>query len=207
MISRIRGKLVSLLEGRAEVKCGLVCYEVMVPGYLEAELISKLEQPVEFFTFDYLEGAAGSQQVPRLVGFASDQERKFFELLLKVPGMGIKTSLKALSVAPAKFAQMVESGRPELLAELPGIGKKSAERLISELHGKLRGFLSEEALRPLAMGEDEVTAVTVLESLGLRRLEAEELVKKVRARGVSSRDEIVQTALKERGRKAAEVLR
>lgn len=207
MISRIRGRLLSLREGRAELKAGLLCYEVLVPGYLETELAASLEQPVEFFTLEYLEGAAGSQQVPRLVGFGSEKEREFFELLLKVPGMGIKSSLKALSIAPARFAQMVESGRPELLAELPGIGKKSAERLCSELHGKLRGFLSEEALRPLAMGEDEVTAVTILESLGLRRLEAEELVKKARAKGVSSREEIVQTALKERGRKAAEVLR
>jgi Holliday junction DNA helicase RuvA len=198
---------VSLSEGRAEVKAGLIYYEVMVPGYLEAELNSQMDQSVEFFTIDYLEGASGSQQVPRLIGFASDQERRFFEFLLKVPGMGMRTSLKALSITPAKFAQMIESGRPEMLAELPGIGKKSAERIVGELRGKLEGFVSPEALRPLALGEDEITAVSVLEGLGLRRMEAEELVKRVKSRGITSRDELVQSALKERGRKAAEVRR
>lgn len=207
MISRIRGRLVALSEGRAELKCGLIHYEVMVPGYLEAELAGQVDQPVEFFTIDFLEGASGSQQSPRLAGFASDQERKFFEQLLKVPGMGIKTSLRALKIAPSRFAQIIESGEAKMLAELPGIGKKSAERIIAELRGKLDQFLSPQALRPMAMGEDEITAVSVLVNLGLRRMEAEELVKKVRAGGVTERNELVAGALRERGRKTTEVIR
>lgn len=207
MISRVRGRLVSLSEGKAELKCGLIYYEVMIPGYLEAELAGQMDKQVEFFTIDYLEGASGSQQSPRLAGFGSEDERRFFELLLKVPGMGMKTSLKALSVAPAKLAQMIESGRPEMLAELPGIGKKSAERIIAELRGKLDGFISPEAMRPMALGEDEVTAATILESLGLRRFEAEEWVRKARSKGITSRDELVAAVLRERGRRSAEVKR
>jgi len=207
LISRIRGRLVSLSEGKAELKCGLIHYEVLVPGYLEAELAPQIEQTVEFFTLDFLEGAAGSQQTPRLVGFASDQERKFFEQLLKVPGMGVKTSLRVLKIAPSRFARIVESGEASMLSELPGIGKKSAERIIAELRGKLEQFVSAEALRPMALGEDEITAVSVLVNLGIRRMEAEELVKKVRAKGVSSRNDLVSGALKERGRKTTEVIR
>jgi holliday junction DNA helicase RuvA len=207
VISRIRGKLVSLSEGRAELKCGLVHYEVMVPGYLESELEARLDQPVEFFTLDYLEGSQGAQQIPRLVGFGSEQERKFFEFLLKVPGMGIRTSLRVLKISPSRFAQIIESGEPAMLAELPGIGKKTAERIIAELKGKLGPFLSAEALRPMALGEDEITAVSVLVNLGIRPIEAEELVKKVRATGVSSRNDLVAGALKERGRKTTEVVR
>ena len=94
-----------------------------------------------------------------------------------------------------------------MLSELPGIGKKSAERIIAELRGKLEQFVSAEALRPMAMGEDEITAVSVLVNLGIRRMEAEELVKKVRAKGVSSRNDLVSGALKERGRKSTEVIR
>ena len=207
MISRIRGKLVSLADGRAEVKCGLVFYEVLVPGYLEAELAAAVDSQVEFHTMDYLEGANSATAVPRLVGFASDQERSFFEFLLKVPGMGIKTSLRVLKIAPARFAQLIESGNAAMLAELPGIGKKSAERIVGELRGKLGAFVSPESLRPLALGEDEMTAVTILERLGIRRMEAEELVKKVKSQGLNTRDEIVASALKERGKKTAEVIR
>lgn len=207
MISRIRGKLVSLGEGRAELKCGLIYYEVMVPGYLEPDLAGRMEEPVEFYTLDFLEGAGGNQPIPRLVGFGSEQEREFFELLLKVPGMGIKTSLRVLKVRPSRFAEMVESGDTAMLSELPGIGKKSAERIVSELKGRLSAFVSPEALRPMALGEDEVTAVSILESLGLRRLEAEELVKKLKSQGITRSDELVQSALKARGKRGTEVLR
>ncbi len=207
MISRIRGRLVGFGQGRAELKCGLLYYELLVPGYLEPELASRMDQQAEFFTIDYLEGASGSQQTPRLAGFGSEKERDFFEFLLKVPGMGMKTALKALSIHPSKFAQLVESGRPEMLAELPGIGKKSAERIIAELHGKLEQFIAPDALKPMALGEDEVTAVTILEGLGIRRFEAEEWVKKARSRGIRSRDELVQVVLRERGKRAAEVKR
>jgi Holliday junction resolvasome RuvABC DNA-binding subunit len=59
----------------------------------------------------------------------------------------------------------------------------------------------------MALGEEELTAVSVLIALGLRRGEAEAMVKKLKARGIKESDELVQTALRERGRKAAEVVR
>ena len=210
MISRIRGKLISAGDGWAELKCGFITYEVMIPGYLEPDLAGQMDEMVEFFTIEYLENASGSQPIPRLVGFGSEMEREFFELLIQVPGIGVRTALRALKIYPSRFAQIVDSEEKAMLAELPGIGKKSAERIISELRGKMDQFLSEEALKSRlagTLGEEEMTAVSVLIGLGLRRSEAEELVRKVKGRGIKQSDELVQIALKERGRKTTEVKR
>lgn len=207
MISRIRGKLVSAGAGRAELKCGFVTYELMIPGYLEADLVGRMEETAEFFTMEYLENASGNQPIPRLVGFGSGAEREFFELLIQVPGIGVRTALRALKIHPARFAQIIDAGEPAMLTELPGIGKKSAERIIAELRDKAARFVSPEAIRPSALGEDDLTAVSALIGLGLRRGEAEELVRKAKARGMKSSGELVQIALKERGRKTAEVVR
>jgi Holliday junction DNA helicase RuvA len=169
-----------------------------------------MDEAVEFFTMEYLENAGGSQPIPRLVGFGSEMERDFFELLIQVPGIGVRTALRTLKIYPSRFAQILARGEAGMLAELPGIGKKSAERIISELRGKMDQFLSEEAIRSRvggALGEEEVTAVSVLIGLGLRRGEAEELVRKMKARGIKESDELVQVALKERGRKTTEVRR
>ncbi len=207
MISRIRGKLISAGESRAELKCGFVTYELMIPGYLAAELASQLDKPVEFFTLEYLEGAGGNQPIPRMVGFGSETEREFFETLISVPGIGVRTGLRALQIHPSRFAQIIDANEPALLAELPGIGKRSAERIIGELKDKVGKFVSGAGERPMALGEEELTAVAVLIGLGLRRGEAEGIVKKLKARGIKESDELVQTALRERGRKAAEVVR
>jgi len=207
LISRIRGKLISVSENRAEIKAGLITYEVLVPGYLETELKQELEQVIELFTLEYLENLASNQPVPKLVGFGSELEREFFEQLLKVPGIGIKTGLRAMKLSPGKMAEMIERGEAKFLAELPGLGRKSAERIVGEMKGKLERFITSASLPAMALGEDDMTAVSVLVNLGLRRSEAEELVKKARARGVSGSDELVQTALRERGRRGAEVIR
>ena len=207
MISRIRGKLVSITEGRVELKCGFITYEIMIPGYLLPELTSQIDETVEFFTLEYLENASANQPIPRMLGFGSEAERDFFELLTQVPGIGIRTALRALKIHPSRLAEFIESRQPAMLAELPGIGKKSAERIINELKDKVSCFISAEVARPSVMSEEEMTAVSVLMGLGLRRGEAEELIRRVKGRGAKTSDELVQIALKERGKKTAEVLR
>jgi len=199
--------LISVSENRAEIKAGLITYEVLIPGYLEPELKQELDQVIELFTLEYLENLASNQPVPKLVGFGSELEREFFEQLLKVPGIGIKTGLRAMKLSPGKIAEMIERGESKFLAELPGLGRKSAERIVGELKGRLEKFTAESALPMMALGEDEMTAISALVNLGLRRSEAEELVKKARARGISGSDELVQTALRERGRRGAEVIK
>lgn len=205
MISRIRGKLLSLADGKAEIRCGFFSYEIMIPGYLEAQLTGLIDEPVEFFTLEYLETVNQNQLIPRLIGFRSPAERDFFELLIQVPGIGVRTGLRALKIAPEQFARFIDSREPAMLAELPGIGKKTAERIISELKDKINQFLAPTALRSPDLAEEEMTAISVLIGLGLRRGEAEELVRRVKSQGKKSSEELVQLALKERGRRTAEV--
>ena len=208
MISRLRGKLVSVGEGRAELRAGFITYEVFIPSYLEAELRPEQEQAVELFILEFLENFSPNQFTPRLVGFGSELEREFFELLLRVPGMGVRSALKVLKIRPEKLAELIASQNISLLAELPGLGKKSAERLVSELKNQVEKFLKEKpGVGRVSLGEEEIVAVEILVELGLRRGEAEMLVRRLRSRGVSGTDQLVQQALRERGKKTAEVRR
>ena len=208
MISRLRGKLISLGDGRAELRCGFITYQIFLPSYLEAELSTEFEQVIELYIFEFLENPSQNQYIPGLVGFGSELEREFFELLLRVPGMGVKSALKVLKLRPEKLAELIASQNISLLAELPGLGKKTAERMVSELKNQMDRFLKEKPeVARVSLGEEEIMAVEILVDLGLRRGEAETLVRRARSRGVSGTDQLVQEALRERGRKTAEVRR
>jgi len=208
LISRIRGKLVSVDSGKLELRCGFITYEVLIPGYLEKDLQNELDQVLELFVLEFLENTQSNQSIPRLIGFGSELEREFFEQLLRVPGMGIRTALKAMQIPPEKMAEIIASQNASMLAELPGLGKKSAERIISELKNQVERFLTEKpSAARVTLGNEELTAIEVLINLGLRRGEAEALVRKAKSKGISTSEELVQDALRERGRKTAEVRR
>lgn len=209
MISRIRGTLASVSELRVEVENRGVFYEIMVPSYLASDLVSKKGEEVELFTHHFLEGGQGASSLaPRLVGFLSEGEKEFYSHLVKVPGMGSRMVLKAMTVAPAKIARAIETEDRTALAELPGLGKRTADKVIAALKGKLSEYAlpSEEDLsRPPLLGEMEEDAVQVLLQLSYKRSEAENMVRIVtrNVSGYESADEIVQAVFKQVGTGAA----
>ncbi len=144
MISRIRGTLLSLAENTAEIDLGGgLTFEVLLPAYLSARVAPQIGKPVEFITLTYLEGQGqGSSFIPRLIGFAHDSERRFFDVFTTVKGIGNKKALRALTVEPAAIARAVMSRDAKSLQQLPEIGKRLAETMIAELHGKVDRFLS-----------------------------------------------------------------
>lgn len=77
------------------------------------------------------------EQEITLYGFGSDDEKMLFEKLIKVSGIGPKTALGMISVPVELFMKSVENGDVAFLTKMPGIGKKTAERLIIELRGKI----------------------------------------------------------------------
>jgi Holliday junction DNA helicase RuvA len=124
---------------------------------------------------EYFDGnPAYGQMVPRLVGFLTETDKRFFVRYISVQGIGIAKGLRSLVRPVPEIAQAIESRDVRYLSELPGIGKRTAEKIIAELCGKLDEFAAAAAgARPgAAEPESKVEAIGVLMSLGLQRSEA-----------------------------------
>ncbi len=137
-----------------------------------------------------------------LFGFATERERVLFRQLLKVNGIGAKMALAILSgIAADAFARCVRDNDIATLVRLPGVGKKTAERLIIEMRDKVpgKGLLTEmlgAGVAPVGNSADVPVndAVSALVSLGYKPPEASRMVQGVNAMGLTS-EEIIRRAL------------
>jgi Holliday junction DNA helicase RuvA len=137
----------------------------------------------------------------QLYGFVDPEEKDLFQLLLGVSGIGPRLALNILSGTPAQELQAaLEAGDLVRLVAIPGIGKKTAERLIVELRDKVKLLKGERA----GDGGQRVTgveaeAVSALLNLGYRRSEAERAVKAAFAGGATDIESVIRSALKRVG--------
>ena len=136
-----------------------------------------------------------------LYGFAREADRTLFRALLKVSGVGGKMALGVLSGMTAdEFAQSVHAGDIAALTRLPGVGKKTAERLVVEMRDKLDavptlpGTRSSSAVEQAPAGADQ-DAVSALIALGYKPPEASRMVSKVFAEGMDT-ESVIRAALK-----------
>ena len=202
MITRISGVLESVegLEATVRPEGGVV-YAVLVPQYLAERLRGQIGRTVMLHTIHYLESQGqGSAYVPRLIGFLSPQDRRFFDLMTSVEGLGNKRALRVLAQEPALIARAIVGADAAWLSGLPEIGKKTAEKVILELKGKVGSFLSAEEVRGLeeaaSGGDAAAEAVAAMVRLGETRTDAERKVRQVlsRRRDLTESDEIVAAA-------------
>ncbi len=205
MITRIIGTLESVegLEATVSPQGSAIAYAVLLPAYLAQTLRERVGQTVTLHTLHYLEGQlGGSSLLPRLIGFASARERRFFELLTSVDGLGNRKALKALAHEPAAIARAVAGADAAWLTQLPEIGKKTAEKVILELKGKVQAFLSPEEVAgldaaashtPALADPIEQDAIAALVALGDTRTDAERKVRTAlaRHRGLRTPDEVL----------------
>jgi Holliday junction DNA helicase RuvA len=134
-----------------------------------------------------------------LFGFISESERALFRTLIKVNGVGAKLALGILSGLTAEeFHRCIEHQDTALLVRLPGVGKKTAERLIIELRDRLPDFatvaLPGVTTLPLPAASPVDDATAALIALGFRPQDAAGLVRKIAADGKTS-EEIIRLAL------------
>lgn len=184
MISRIEGELLNVEGGRVEMRCGDLTYEVMIPIADEPRLQDLSGQTVGFHTLHYFESQGqGSSFVPRIIGFSTPTERQFFELFTSVKGLGTRKALRALQLPFHTIAQAIAAKDLGLLVSLPEIGRRTAETIVAELHGKVDRFIE---LKPLNNPEDAPDlgvrlglindSVAVLTQLGEPAFQARQLV-------------------------------
>lgn len=204
MICRLTGILVGVEGQTAQVEAGGgVTYEVLLPAYWVPALSSKIGQTVTLVTLQYLESEGqGASYLPRLIGFPTDQDRRFFGVFTTVKGIGNRKALRAMAVEPAAIARAVASKDAKELQKLPEIGKRLAETMIAELHGKVDGYLTPGEVRaleasaeikPMGQGKAADEAVAALVALGETPQNAERKVQTAVGRlgHESTADEIV----------------
>jgi Holliday junction DNA helicase RuvA len=133
-----------------------------------------------------------------LFGFASEEERDLFGELVSVSGVGPKVAIAALSGGPAReLLRAIAAGDSKRFQAVPGIGKRTAERIIVELRDKVAGSLEEEVVEALAEnGDARSLARDGLVNLGYAPLEAEQLLDGVQG---GDPEELISGALRKAG--------
>lgn len=139
-----------------------------------------------------------------LYGFPTKEELAMFELLISVSGIGSKSALAILSnIEPSEFALSVITNDIKRLTKLPGIGSKSAQRIVLELKDKLKAndeFTSGEVISSNAQNDlSSEESMSALQILGYSRRDIEEVFEKFDRNGMST-EEVIKTALKYLGR-------
>jgi len=141
LITRITGKLIRLGEAEARIEVGALEYEVFVPEFVRRQLQAKLGEDVSLKTIEYIEGnPQQGRMTPRMIGFLSDVELEFFELVCSVDGMGVKKTLRSMVRPVRDIADAVEQQNVKELSMLPGIGPAMSERIIAKLRRKMTKF-------------------------------------------------------------------
>ncbi len=199
MIGRLRGEIVYKQAPRLMVDVNGVGYELDAPMSTFYDL-PEPGQPVTLFTH-----LAIRDDAHILYGFARDSERSMFRALLKVSGVGAKVALAILSgMSTDQFAQAIQADDTAALVRLPGIGKKTAERLIVEMRDRLDKLDIVAPIASVNVSSSQVVAATAnpanetadaLVALGYKPQEASRMVRSVSAEGLSS-EEIIRAALK-----------
>ena len=116
-------------------------YEVLLPDLVRRQLQGKLNEEISLRTIEYLEGnPQQGRLIPRMVGFASDAEREFFDLFCSVDGVGVRKALRAMIRPVREVAEAIEERDIKQLSTLPGVGPAVAERIIAKLRRKMAKF-------------------------------------------------------------------
>ena len=183
MISRIEGQLIVVADGRAELRAGTICYQVLIPACDEPALAAMTGQTVELHTLHFMESQGqGSAFIPRLIGFSAPEDRAFFELFTTVKGLGNRKALRALQMPFPAVADAIAGKDVGLLTTLPEIGKRTAETIVAELHGKVDRFVEAKPRGDGAATDADAglvhDAVAVLTQLGEPNLAARQLVER-----------------------------
>lgn len=194
MISEITGEVLysRIQRNSLLLRVNSLCYEILVPSGIASRLrhaaANERQNPLTIYTIYYVDGAVGGGHLtPRLIGFLDPLDREFFEAFTTVPGVGFMRALKCLVRPIHEIALAIERGDTAALKELPFIGGKTAERIVTELRGKMAKFALARSEEPLSIEKESAAeikseAMQVLEQLEYSRAEAQRIVDEIFAK-------------------------
>ncbi|MWP61995.1 Holliday junction branch migration protein RuvA [Gilliamella sp. Pas-s25] len=183
MIGRLRGTIIEKQPPKVLIEVAGVGYDVFMPMTCFYELPENGQEVIVLTHFAVREDA----QV--LYGFNQEQERELFRELIKVNGVGPKLALAILSgMSASQFISAVEQGEIKTLVKLPGVGNKTAQRLIVEMKDRIKHFGEQSSSSSLIVetgsiqktaNQIESEAVSALIALGYKPQEASRIINKV----------------------------
>ncbi|MCX4186345.1 Holliday junction branch migration protein RuvA [Methylophaga sp. OBS4] len=194
MIGRLRGIIIEKQPPELVLDVQGVGYELSAPMSTFFNLPAVNEE-ITLFTHMVVR-----EDAQLLYGFASERERLLFRSLLKVNGVGAKLALTILSGSDVDtFARSVQDGDTASLTRLPGVGKKTAERLIVEMRDRLKEVSAAMGLDTIVTGSAVVTgakneAVEALMALGYKAAEADKMLRSFDSEGMST-EQMIRQAL------------
>lgn len=187
MIAHLRGRLVSKTPGQAVVECGGVGYDVAISVPTFAGLPGPGAEVALHVHTHVREDALA------LFGFLKLEEKQLFEKLIAVSGVGPKLAMTVLSLDAAEIVAAIRANDTARLTRVPGIGKKTAERLALELRDKLEGFGAPAAAPGTPLEQDVASALV---NLGFARPAVEKAVAAAAAgAGTKDFEELFRAAL------------
>ena len=197
MIGRLRGLLL-------EKQPPLLMVEVQGVGYeVQASLQTCCLLPATGKAVDLHTHFVVREDAQQLYGFYTREERDLFRILLKVNGVGPKLALTILSSTnPEEFTRCVQQQDTQALVKLPGVGKKTAERLMIEMRDRLNAWqdLSSNSLpytESAPLGSARQEAASALTALGYKPQEAHRVIQELaKTHSEASREELIRLALK-----------
>ncbi|GIS85946.1 MAG: Holliday junction branch migration protein RuvA [Gammaproteobacteria bacterium] len=190
------GSLIGLIKDK---KPSLVLLEVNGVGYeVHIPLSTSFQLPNNGESTFILTHLVIRDDQHTLYGFATEEERKLFRTLIKISGVGAKMALTILSgINVNGFVQSVINGDVDTLVHLPGIGKKTAERLIVEMKDKIQDVTDSPELTGSAASDNNMLleARNALVNLGYKSSEARKILDKIDTTGLEV-EELLRQALK-----------
>ena len=194
MYAYIKGTLEEKSTDSIVVETAGIGYKIYVSEHTMAKL-GEIGEKVKIYTHYHVR-----EDNISLYGFMSNEELKMFELLLQVSGIGAKTAIAMLSnITPSKFALAIISNDLKTLTKIPGIGNKSAQRMVLELKDKLKTQTAieddEEETTPNDNSESINEAEQALKILGYNKSEISKVFDKFDTHNLSTED-LIKEALK-----------
>jgi Holliday junction DNA helicase RuvA len=167
------------LPDRVVVDVGGVGYDVFLPQFVMRSMADRPEgEHVELEIYYHV---TDRQLRPTLIGFNNGYEKRFFEKFITVEDIGPQKAARALALSVSKIAQAIEAEDVALLRKLPGIGERTARKMVATLRGKVaeEALLQDEGFGVIAAPEVEESTselredgIQILVNLGYRRAEA-----------------------------------
>ena len=205
MLAYIKGELVVKARGYIVIDVGGLGYKVFMSD-IAMEKVGKIGDIVKVHTYYRV-----MEDDISIFGFITSEELRLFELLISVSGVGAKTAITMLgSIEPSDFAIAIISNDINTLKKLPGIGAKTAQRIVLELKDKLK---KEQQIEELSIANDKANSVkkliekdskqeeafTALQVLGYNSREIEKAMEKIDKN--LSLEEMIKAGLKELAKK------
>ncbi len=199
MIAYVSGTLIDKKPTEALIDVHGVGYAVLIPTSTYEQLPEE-GKPAKLFTHFHVR-----EDAHQLYGFATVAERSLFDEMLAVSGIGPRLALAALSaMRPVELRDYLIEGNVGMITRIPGVGRKTAERMVVELKDRLvkldlpgAGVLSDPSD---TRAEARADALAALEALGLNRATAERSLRLVLRNnpGIQSAQELIRLALREK---------